>query len=258
VDSLDLKSLSAWLETSFVGRRLVYRRSTASTQDLARQEAEEGAPQGTLVIADEQTAGRGRQGRTWVSPPASNLYFTLVLRPSPQQLSLLSMLVPLAVAEGIEATTPITTGIKWPNDVMVNGKKLSGILIDSQSTAEATACLVGVGINVNFDPRPYPEIADIATSIKAETGSDESREAILAAVLNAMERHYLRASKDPSDVFERWKGKLVNLQRHVIVHDQTGARIEGFAESVTNDGSLILLLDDGSRREFSGGQIFLP
>ena len=73
-----------------------------------------------------------------------------------------------------------------------------------------------------------------------------------------MERHYLRASKDASDVFERWKGRLVTLQRHVIVHDQTGARIEGFAESVRNDGSLILRLDDGTRREFSGGQIFLP
>ncbi|HET9200748.1 MAG TPA: biotin--[acetyl-CoA-carboxylase] ligase [Dehalococcoidia bacterium] len=257
METLDLAVLEHRLETSFLGRRVIYRESIDSTQDLARAEAEEDAPEGTLVLADAQTAGRGRQGRSWVSPPASNLYFTLVLRPSIDQLTRLGMIVPLAIAQGLETATPLVCGIKWPNDVFVKGKKISGALIDSDIDGDIVRfALVGIGINVNFDLRLFPEIADTATSVLTETGTNGSREAILAAVLNAFETHYA-ANRAPA-LFTEWRGRLINLGKRVAIHDYDGTVVEGLAESVKESGALLLKLDDGTVREFSAGQLNIP
>src|SRR5574341_772720 len=128
---LNLAAVEERLTTSVVGRRFLYLTSTGSTMDVARAEAAAGASHGTVVFAEEQTKGRGRFDRVWVSPAGKNLYLTLIVRPSPNRLRSLSIVSPLAVALAVEDVTGLAPCIKWPNDVLIEGRKLSGILIES-------------------------------------------------------------------------------------------------------------------------------
>ena len=252
--SLDLNSVSEQLTTAFVGRRIVYRASIPSTQDLARKEAEAGAPEGTAVLADEQTAGRGRLGRSWASPPGTNIYVTLVARPRIEALRPLSIIAPLAAAQAVEETTGLSPQIKWPNDVLLNERKLAGVLIDTEvSGSEVEYSLVGIGLNVNLDVERIPEIADIATSLKRELGRQVSREAVLAALLNRFEALYVDSG--PA-VLEAWRARLQTLGRHVRV--TFGEQVEeGLAEDVDAEGSLILRRADGSRVTIAAGEVTL-
>ncbi len=193
---LNLASVEQRLTTRSVGRRFLYLTSTSSTMDVARSEAEAGAPDGTVVLAEEQTKGRGRFDRVWVSPAGKNLYVTLIVRPPLDRLHSLSIVAPLAVAVTVEDCTGLTPRIKWPNDVLVNGRKLSGILVESEIAGESVKyALIGVGINVNLDLEQAPEIAQIATSVKRELGRETSREEMLAAFLNHFEQLYEDAGK---------------------------------------------------------------
>jgi len=252
---LDLDLVDRRLRTAFVGRRLIYLTSTPSTQDVARREADEGAVEGTAVIAEEQTAGRGRLGRSWVSPAGRNIYVTIVLRPDLARLRILGMAAPLAVARAVESAAGLSALLKWPNDVLVSGRKLSGVLIDSELYGgDARYALVGIGVNVNFDIEEDSEIASIATSIKREAGHPVSREDVLAAVLNEFEELYLSTS--PSDVRDAWKARLDTLGREVRVTFR-GAVHEGLAEDVDADGSLVLRLADGSKLAIEAGEVTL-
>jgi BirA family transcriptional regulator, biotin operon repressor / biotin---[acetyl-CoA-carboxylase] ligase len=252
---LDLSAVEQRLTTRFVGRLIIYLTSTGSTMDIARSEAEGGAPDGLMVLAEEQTKGRGRFGRAWISPAGKNLYLTLVIRPSLDRLRLLSIISPLAVALSVEGATALTPRIKWPNDVLVNGRKLSGILIESEIAAESVGyALVGVGINVNFDFEQSPEIAAIATSVKRELGRETSREKLVAAFLNRFEQLYEAPGRDA--VLQEWRSRLDTLGRKVRVtfRDQS---YEGLAEDVDQDGNLILVEADGTRRTIEAGEVTL-
>jgi BirA family biotin operon repressor/biotin-[acetyl-CoA-carboxylase] ligase len=252
---LDLPAVESGLQTSFIGRRFIYLTSTSSTMDVARAEAESGAEEGTAVLAEEQTAGRGRFGRSWVSPTGKNIYLTLLLRPTVDQLRRLSIITPLAVALAIEETTGLAPQIKWPNDVLLSGRKVAGILIETEfSGSEPRYALLGPGINVNFEIDPTSEIASIATSIKQELGADASREAVLAALLNHIEALY--KAPDPRAVHEAWKSRLETLGRDVTVtfHGET---CSGHADDVDDAGNLILRLPDGSHRTFEAGEVSL-
>src|SRR5437773_5958137 len=155
---LNLGAVEQRLMTRFVGRCVVYLISTGSTMDDARREAEAGAAEGTMVLAEAQTKGRGRFDRAWVSPAGKNLYLTLVMRPPMARLRSLSIVTPLAVALAVEEVTGLRPRIKWPNDVLIEGRKLSGILIESEISASTVDyALVGPGINVNFDIEQSPE-----------------------------------------------------------------------------------------------------
>ena len=253
---LNLGALEQRLTTRFIGRRLVYLTSTGSTMDVARAEAEAGASDGTVVLAEEQMKGRGRFDRSWVSPAGKNLYITVVIRPSLERLGSLSTVSPLAVALAIEDRTGLTPRIKWPNDVLVSGRKLSGILIESEvSGSTVKYALMGAGINVNFDVEQSPEIAQIATSVKRELGREASREELLAACLNRFEQLYEEAPKGDT-VFEQWRSRLDTLGHEVRVtfRDQV---YEGLAEDVDHDGSLILAQPDGTRRVIEAGEVSL-
>src|SRR3972149_8290394 len=156
---LNLSLVEQQLTTAFVGRRLIHVASAPSTRDVARAEAEGGAPEGTAVLAEEQTAGRGRLGRSWVSPAGTNLYLTLVIRPTLERLRSLSIVAPLAVAQAVEETVALAPCIKWPNDVLVGGRKLAGVLIDTELSGRSVQdSLVGIGVNVNLDVAQAPEI----------------------------------------------------------------------------------------------------
>ncbi len=211
-ERLDLDRLQSLLRSGFIGRAVSYHESIPSTMDLARREAEAGMPEGAIAIAEEQTAGRGRMGRAWVSPAGVNLHFTVVLRPTLVQLRYLPVIAPLAVCQAIEETTALLPRIKWPNDVLIGGKKVCGVLPESELAGnEVLFALVGIGINVNLDVDAHPEIRDIATSLRAELGREMSREEVLAATLNRLEALYESAQGGGEAISSGWKQRLDTL-----------------------------------------------
>jgi BirA family biotin operon repressor/biotin-[acetyl-CoA-carboxylase] ligase len=243
------------LTTRFIGRRLEYRAVLGSTQDLARRVAQAGATEGTVVLAGRQTAGRGRLGRSFISP-RGGLYLTVVLRPTLEHLRPLPIIAALAVARGLERVAGLRTALKWPNDVLVGGRKICGILVESDLMGQTVNyVLLGIGVNVNADMSAYPEIAAIATSAAAEAGCDISREALAAAVLNELEALYL-AVQGGRPVQDEWRARLETLGRQVRV--SCGQTVEeGLAEDVDGDGSLILRRPDGSRVTIAAGDVTL-
>ncbi len=253
---LNLAVVEAELRTGFVGRRLIYCTSTSSTQDVARSEGEAGAVEGTVVLSEEQTEGRGRMGRSWVSPAGTNLYLTLVMRPTVKQLRSLTIVAPLAVAEAVEEATGRSPAIKWPNDVLIEGRKLAGVLIESELAGQLVKyALVGIGVNVNFEVERVPEIAEIATSLKRELGWEVNREAVLATLLNRFEVLYQEAGRGRS-VYEAWRSRLETLGRAVKV--TFGGQVEaGVAEDVDEEGKLVLRRADGSRTTIAAGEVTL-
>jgi BirA family biotin operon repressor/biotin-[acetyl-CoA-carboxylase] ligase len=270
MDDMDFETLPlfskpyfSWsLHTDYVGRRFQYRPYTESTQDDARHMLQRWrSPNGTIVLAESQTAGRGRTGRPWVSPADVNLYFTLTLYPVADPLPL-AHVTPLAIAEAIEEVAA-TQGaqlrvlLKWPNDVFINGKKVAGELIETTATEEGeTVALVGVGINVNLDPDGHPEIADIATSIKDELGFEVAREAVLGAFCNHFEARWEEAKTGSRAPFQAWKSRLLTLGAEVTAH---GLRedVHGRAIDVREDGGLIIETPDGQHVTVEAGDVSL-
>jgi len=254
---LDLSRVEGKLRTRFIGRRLVYLTTTPSTQDVARREAEEDAAEGTAVLAEEQTAGRGRFGRSWVSPAGKNIYVTLVMRPPLARLRSLAIVAPLATALAVEDVAGgLAPAIKWPNDVILHGRKLSGMMTETELAGqEVRFSLVGIGVNVNFDIEEASEIAGIATSVKRELGHEVSREELLAALLNRFEELYEQWPVG-SGVFQAWRSRLETLGREVSISFR-GQVYEGTARDVDQDGNLILSLADGSTMTFEAGEVSL-
>jgi BirA family biotin operon repressor/biotin-[acetyl-CoA-carboxylase] ligase len=239
------KALREGLTTSFVGRRLEYRESLGSTQDLARELAEAGAAEGTVVLAGRQTAGRGRLSRSWISP-RGGLYLTVVLRPAAEHLKALA----------IERLAGLQTSLKWPNDVLVAGRKIAGILSESELVGQSVSyALVGIGVNVNADLAAYPETAALATSVMTELGREVSPEALGAAILNEFEALYL-AAQAGQPIDREWRARLGMLGKEVRV--RFGEQVEeGLAEDVDSNGSLVLRRADGSRVAIAAGDVTL-
>lgn len=253
---LDRAAVEDRLRTDRIGRPLLLLDTVGSTMDIARAEAEAGVDEGLAVLAEEQTAGRGRLQRSWVSPKSANLHITLVLRPDLATLRKLSMLTALAVTRSLRRACDLEAGIKWPNDALARGRKIAGVLIENELEGDSVRyALVGVGINVNFDARAYPEIADIATSAAAEIGHHVSREAVLAEFLNAFEELY-RAAASGADVRAEWRAGLVTLGQQVRVTFAAGSE-EGTAEDVDADGSLIVRRVDGTTVAIAAGDVTL-
>ncbi|HWC29032.1 MAG TPA: biotin--[acetyl-CoA-carboxylase] ligase [Dehalococcoidia bacterium] len=258
------KPLFSWnLHTEYVGRRFIYRPSTESTMDDARSMLQRWRFQdGAVMLAETQTAGRGRAGRSWVSPPDVNLYFTLILRLTDRDPRSLSYVTPLAIAEAIEATAATHGGslhvdLKWPNDAQIDGRKVAGVLIETATSPEDEPVgLIGVGINVNVDPAAYPEIADIATSVKAALGFEVPRETLLAAFCDHFERLFEEAASGSRRPFEAWKQRLVTLGREVTATGG-GQALRGVAADVNPDGSLVIETPDGVRHTVEAGDVTL-
>jgi len=254
-DKISAGAITRDLKTRFVGRRVLYYPVLTSTMEVARQEAERGAAEGTVVIADEQTAGRGRLKRPWLSP-RGNIALSVILYPDLPRLPQLTMLASLAVAHSIEATTGLKAAIKWPNDVLVSGKKVSGILLESNvKGSTANHAIIGIGINVNLPPLDFPEITPTATGLADELGKKVSRLAVIQRLLVEIEQLYLTLSAGES-LYEKWRDSLVTLGEKVRV--STGDNIyEGVAESVDRDGSLLVRQADGRLHRFVAADVTL-
>lgn len=250
---LSAESISHGLATRFIGRRTVYHQRLPTTMDAARDEARNGAAEGTVVVAGEQTAARGRLKRSWLSP-RGNIAFSVILYPTREQLAALIMVSSLAVVGGIETVTGLQAGIKWPNDVLVAGKKVCGILIESSfQGSRLDYAIVGVGINVNLEPADFPEITPIATSLSLELGKSVSRLRLIRTVLSDLERLYLAPQET---VFRQWQDRLVTLGSDVRV-TSGDTLLDGVAESVEPDGSLMLRLPDGRLTRITVGDVSL-
>jgi len=222
---------------------------------VARQEARRGALEGTAVVADEQTAGRGRLKRTWLSPKGS-LALSVILYPSLANLPSLIMLASLAVVHAIEAVTGLWSQIKWPNDVLVGGRKVCGILIESSVRGKVVDyAVIGIGINVNLRLADFPEIESMATSLSDELGSPVPRLGLVRRLLVEMERLYL-ALQAGGSVYEEWRDRLVTLGQRVRVKSWASV-YEGVAESVGRDGSLHLRHPDGRLSKIVAGDATL-
>ena len=183
------RELEQGLKTKTMGQSIYFYEETDTTNNRARELAQEGAPEGTLVVAEKQTAGRGRRGKVWESPLGTGIWMSLVLRPQimPAEASVLTLLCGLATAEAIKAETGLSAGIKWPNDILINGKKAVGILTEMDcEMSEVHFVIPGIGINVNTASFP-PEIADIATSLYLECGKTVSRRRLVHKVLERLE-----------------------------------------------------------------------
>jgi BirA family biotin operon repressor/biotin-[acetyl-CoA-carboxylase] ligase len=250
---LDVERVRALIGGSPIGVSLRYEPVVGSTMDVAREAARAGAAHGFVVVADEQTAGRGRFGRRWVAPAGANLTFTILVRPDRSRLERLSVLAALAVGDGVQDATDLRSRFKWPNDVQVDGRKLAGILVESELDGEQPAfALVGIGLNVNADTAGGDEIREIAVSIRDLLGAETEREAVLAAVLRAFGRWY--DEDDARAVIGAWSERLVTLGQQVRV-SFAGQVEEGLAESVTAAGALLLRRADGSTVELPAGEV---
>jgi BirA family biotin operon repressor/biotin-[acetyl-CoA-carboxylase] ligase len=236
--------ITTGLKTKFIGKNVLYLPVTNSTMDVAREEAKRGAPEGTVVIAEEQTAGRGRLNREWVTPSDGAIALSVLLYPDVKTLPYLIMVASLAVVESIRLTTGLTARIKWPNDVLLGGKKVAGILIENSFRGGTIASVIGIGINVNLRVIELPEIAKTATSLFDVKGEKVARLAVVRALFEAMESLYGSTRKGDS-VFVAWRENLVTLGKPVRVTSPQSVQ-DGVAESVNADGSLMLRKPDGT------------
>jgi BirA family biotin operon repressor/biotin-[acetyl-CoA-carboxylase] ligase len=253
--SLSPETITRGLNTRFLGQKVIYFPSVDSTMEAARREARWGAPAGTVVIADKQTAARGRLNRTWISPQGE-LALSIILRPNKSSLANMIMLASLAASFSIESTTGLNTRIKWPNDVLIKERKVCGILIENDIYKNNLVhTIIGIGINVNMHIPDFPEIAATATSLSDELGKAVSRSGLAQQLLKEMEDLYL--SLPQSDwVFEQWQGRLITLGQSVQV-TQGNAVYHGIAESVAKDGSLMLREEDGGLSKIVAGDVTL-
>jgi BirA family biotin operon repressor/biotin-[acetyl-CoA-carboxylase] ligase len=258
VDELSPQRIKAGLRTRFVGQSVVYYPSVGSTNEIAKALAAQRAPKGVLVIAEEQTAGKGRLGRRWLAPAGSSLLFSLLFYPdlAPRQVRRLTMLCALATVEGIREVTGLTPRLKWPNDILLRDKKAGGILTEAGMTGERLDyAVVGLGLNVNFAPSQIGELAATATSLSEALGREVPRIPLLRAILEGIEERVQRLGSGWSP-HEEWAAHLVTLGQEVQVANPWGVE-EGLAEAVDEDGALLLRRDDGSLARIASGDATL-
>ncbi len=246
------------LDTEIFGKKGIhYFREIDSTNNKAKDLAASGAPEGTIVIAEQQTKGRGRRGRVWFSPPGGGIYISLILRPEmpPNEAPTMTLMTAVAVAEALISLVELEVSIKWPNDILVGGKKVAGILTEISTEMDSIDfIIVGLGMNVNMPLASFPkEINDIVTSILLETGKHFSRIELIRAYLHFHEKYYKIFQKNGYEpIIERWK-ELSNMFGRNIMVNVLGKEYSGEVIDMDNDGALILKDNQGNlHRVFSG------
>lgn len=247
---------------------------TVSTQADVLALARDGAPAGAVVVADHQIGGRGRAGRSWQAPPGASILMSVLLRPPVEVAGLITAALALAAAEAVEAIAGFRPGLKWPNDLVVDGedgrtRKLAGILAEADwpagsdmasgwrppSAGERAVVVVGIGLNVNWPSEVPEELTDIAVACNHLTGNDHDREAIVTAMLQNLDAAYSALVSDGGDsILRRWRGSLVTLGRAVRV-DLGSDDVHGIAVDVTAEGHLVVDTTDGSQRTFAVGDV---
>lgn len=259
--ALDADRIGSLLSTNRFGRGLTLLTKTDSTQTEAEKLAREGAPEGTLVVAEEQTSGRGRQGRVWHSPPGRGVWMSAVLRPEGPLTAVpqLTLLTAVAVCRAIRSVSGVEAGIKWPNDLLADGRKLCGILLEAVvEDGRVLHCIMGIGIDANLSESDYPEeLRERVTSLRRESGLPVDRCALIAAVMNEFESLYaLYAERGFGPIRLLWESLSVTLGREIVVRDARGER-RGVAHGLGEHGELLMRTEDGQVSPVYSGDIEL-
>lgn len=256
-DLLIPEELSWRLTSDSFGREIIYRAEIDSTNRLARELADS-YDEGTIVVAEKQRAGRGRRNRDWYSPAGTGIWCSIILQPvfRPEKAPLLTIIASLAVSRALEAKG-LNPKIKWPNDVLLNGKKICGVLSELNADLEGIKyAIVGIGVNVNQSE--FPEhLEDKAGSIYLITGKTLKRACLLVEVLDLLEDYYTQLTNDPrTDLLEQWKSRLTMINKRITINSQ-GRIYRGIARDVSERGELILETESGERRSFWAGDTSL-
>ncbi len=254
---LSAESIRANLGTTLIGRKVLYYPSIGSTNEVVKELAAKGAAEGVLVVADEQTAGKGRLGRKWLAPAGSSLLMSLLFRPdlAPCQAQRLTMICSLAVSDALQKYS-LSAAIKWPNDILIGNKKVCGILTELGSAGRRLEyAVVGIGLNVNLDFSALLALAQTATSLAQESGREISRLELLSYIMEEIEGRYrlLQGGKTPH---QEWAARLITLGRAVTVSTPQG-RLRGRATGVDADGALLLRLPGGEQQRIWAGDVTL-
>lgn len=261
-DSLIPSEIKWGLKTKVIGKEIISYKKVDSTNDIAYSLAEKGLKEGAVIIAEEQVKGKGRQGRTWVSPPKGGIYLSCILKPAmaPAEISKITLLVAVAVAKAIRGATGIDAMIKWPNDILIGHDKACGILTEMKAEQDGISfIIVGIGINVNTSARSLPKGA---TSLKlalkgAGKGEDISRVDLTRHVLEALDEYYIvLQERGFGPIIDEWKemSSMLGARVKVSLPNRT---FEGQAHTIDPDGSLVVRLDSGVLQKISSGDIVM-
>jgi BirA family biotin operon repressor/biotin-[acetyl-CoA-carboxylase] ligase len=259
--ALDVAQVKQRLGASRFGKTIHYFHEIGSTNSFARERAESGAVEGEVVVAESQSHGRGRLGRRWESPPFANLYVSLILRPklSPAHAAQVTLMAAVALAEVVEAFVPEKPAIKWPNDILVSGKKLAGILTEAACSAERVDYVIlGIGVNLNYASAAMAEeIRQRATSLLEVTGKPVHRESFLQRLIQGVERCYGELEQAGFDAlaarwesYFAWRGRRVRIE---LLEQVT----TGTAKGIDRDGALVIVDDGGSTQRILAGDVIL-
>lgn len=259
-DVLSAEEISAQLKTGLIGKCLVCRSETSSTNSDAFRLAEQGADEGTVVLADSQSGGKGRMGRVWVSPQGVNLYASIILRPQvmPYEAAQLTFLSAVAVARSIELVAGLKPEIKWPNDVLISGRKIAGLLNEmSSETDRVNFVILGIGVNLNMNSEQFPQdLRYPATSLLLELGHPVQRAQFAAVMLNELDRLYTDfLAKGFGPVREEWQQRCNAAGRRIEVSDGGAVMQSGLFAGIDTDGALLMRLDSGGTERVISGDV---
>ncbi|OHB32779.1 MAG: biotin--[acetyl-CoA-carboxylase] ligase [Desulfuromonadaceae bacterium GWC2_58_13] len=258
-DALMIEELRSGLDTRVVGCELVFFDETDSTNTRARELGDQGHPAGTVVIADRQTAGKGRLGRKWVSPPGVNLYTSVLLRPPilPFDGPQLTFISAVAVARAIRDVSGLSPSVKWPNDILLSGKKVAGLLNEMNAETEGVRYIIlGIGVNLNMDVAQFPEdLRYPATSVALEKGEAVSRLAFARTLYRHLDRLYLTyLDQGFAPIVSAWE-ELCDLVGRQVEVDCQSRILRGTVEGLDTDGALLVRTDNGTREKIMAGDV---
>ena len=248
-------------KTKVVGRDIRVFEQTTSTNDVIEKLARDGVKEGAVVFAESQTKGRGRLGRKWQSPTRKGLWFSVLLRPElrPQETTQLTIASATALRRAIKNVTGLSPEIKWPNDLLIGGKKVVGILTEMSAEVDRVRhVILGIGVDVNQDAAEFPlELRKIATSLKIEAGGEISRAELATEILRELDLDYARigGGKFPQ-LADEWEAGCATIGRNVTIH-MGDRKIRGRAESLDNDGALLVRTEHGHLERVTGGDVTL-
>jgi len=243
------------LNTEFIGRKIYYFEGVSSTMYVAMQLGIKGATEGTLVLTEQQTKGKGRLGRNWFSPKYKGLYLSLLLKPeiAPMDTAILTLLAAVSICEAVKVTTGLDTQIKWPNDILLHNKKVGGILTELNAEMdEVNFLIIGIGLNVNNDKKT---LVSGATSLKEQKKENINRISLLQEILRKIEINYLSfKEKGAGQIIEKWREHNITLGRRIKVYSHK-EHIEGEAVDIDMDGGLLLRRDSGVTEKVMAGDV---
>lgn len=256
-DVLLIDDIKRDLKTKVIGKEIHLFSEVPSTNTVAMEMAAKGAPEGTVVIAETQTSGKGRLGRTWISP-RGNIYLSVILRPHfpTHKAPLVTLMGAVAAASAIRKQLDVPAGIKWPNDIFISGKKVGGLLTEMSAEPDRIRHIaLGIGLDVNMalDELP-PDIRPLTTTLAAEAGRTIDRVLLVRRLLTDLDRWYQIFLRNEGDVLKEWEMLNVTLGNRVVVSG-LGETAEGLAQGIDNEGRLILKLDNGSLRLIAAGDV---